>query len=105
MAGQGDILSSDALEGGVIMHDSDTEQDLAALRAIRRHLTVALLAVERLWRTTGALPPIHKLCGYATDALLRVRDEVAGIETRLRRRAPDVGPPPDATGEYPPPGP
>jgi len=104
MAGKGNVLSH-ASEGGVIMQDPDTEEDLAALRAIRRHLTVALLAVEQLCRTISALPSIQKPCGYATDALLRVRDAVAGIETRLWRRAPRVGPPTDATGEHPPPGP
>ncbi len=87
------------------MYDPDIEEDLAALRAIRRHLTVELLAIEQLCRTSGVLPSLQKLCGYATDALLRARDAVVGIETRLWRRALRVGPPTDATGEHPPPGP
>ena len=68
------------------MHDPETEADLSALRAIRRHLTVAYLGVEQLCRKAGALPPAQRLCSFATDALTRIRDEVAGLEARILRR-------------------
>lgn len=68
------------------MHESETETDLRSLRNIRRHLTVAFLAVEQFCRKAGALPPVQRLCSFATDALGRVKDEVVTMEERLLRR-------------------
>ena len=83
------------------MDDPGTEGELDALRRIRNHLTVALLAVGRLCRALGSLPPVERLCALATDALLRVRDEVAGIEARTWRRADRPGRAPDAADAHP----
>ena len=68
------------------MHDSDTEDDLRALRTIRRLLTVAFLAVEHLCRKVAAFPPVQRLCSFATDALTGIRDEVVALEARVLRR-------------------
>jgi hypothetical protein len=68
------------------MHDPETEDDLRALRAIRRRLTVAFLAVEHLCRKVAAFPPAQRLCSFATDALAGIRDEVVGLEERALRR-------------------
>jgi hypothetical protein len=68
------------------MHDTETEDDLRALRTIRRHLTVAFLSVEQLCRKAAAFPPARRLCSFATDALTGIRDEVAGLEGRVLRR-------------------
>jgi hypothetical protein len=68
------------------MHESETEADLRSLRAIRRHLAVAFLAVEQFCRKAGALPPVKRLCSFATDALVKVRDEVVTMEEHLLRR-------------------
>ncbi len=68
------------------MYDEpETEDTLRALRNIRRHLTVAFLAVEHLCRKVGALPPVQRLCSISTDALGRIRDEVVAIEARIAR--------------------
>jgi hypothetical protein len=84
------------------MDDPRTEEDRDALVRIRTQLTVALLAVGRLCRTLGSLPPVKRLCTLATDALLRVRDEVAGIEARIRGRAGHAERASDAADEHPP---
>ncbi|MGI8857235.1 MAG: hypothetical protein ACR2JW_15935 [Thermomicrobiales bacterium] len=68
------------------MYESETEATLRSLRAIRRHLTVVFLAVEQLCRKTAAIPPAQRLCSFATDALVKVKDEVVAIEERLLRR-------------------
>jgi hypothetical protein len=68
------------------MHDSETEADLRALRGIRRHLTIAYLAVEQLCRKFGSFPPTQRLCSFVTDALTGIRDEVVGLEQRVLRR-------------------
>jgi hypothetical protein len=68
------------------MHESETEADLRSLRNIRRHLTVAFLAVEQICRKAGALPPVQRLCSFATDALGKVRDEVVAMEKLVLRR-------------------
>lgn len=67
------------------MDEPETEETLRALRAIRRHLTVAFLAVEQLCRKVGSFPPAQRLCAIATDALGRIRDEIVGIEARIMR--------------------
>ena len=84
------------------MHDSETEETLAALRAIRRQLTVVFLAVEQVCRKTASLPPVQRLCSFATDALGRVKDEVAGIEARLLRRERSEERRSDHSPEHPP---
>jgi hypothetical protein len=84
------------------MDDHDAREDVAALVRIRTQLTVALLAVGRLSRTLGPLPQVERLCTLARDALLRVRDEVAGIEARIWRREGHEGPTAETTDEYPP---
>ncbi len=84
------------------MDEPGAEDELDAMRRIRTQLTVALLAVGRLCRTLGSLPPVERLCHLATDALLRVRDEVAGIETRIAHRLHPHAPPSDAAGKHPP---
>lgn len=68
------------------MHESDTESDLRALRTIRRHLTVAFLAVEQLCRKATSFPPAQRLCSFVTDALSGIKDEVVGLEARVLRR-------------------
>ncbi len=67
------------------MDESERAETLRAMRAIRRHLTVAFLAVEHLCRKVGSLLPAQRLCSIATDALGRIRDEVVGIEARIMR--------------------
>ncbi len=67
------------------MDEPERAETLRAMRAIRRHLTVAFLAVEHLCRKVGSLPPAQRLCSIATDALGRIRNEVVGIETRIMR--------------------
>lgn len=68
------------------MYDPETDADLASLRNIRRHLTVALLAVGQLRRKVGGLPPARRFCSLATDALMRVTDEIVHLEARVLRR-------------------
>ncbi len=67
------------------MDESERAETFRALRAIRRHLTVAFLAVEHLCRKVGPSPPAQRLCSFATDALGRIRDEVVSIEARIMR--------------------
>lgn len=68
------------------MLDTRFEKEFRSLRALRRQLTVAMLAVEQLCRKVCALPPAKRLCSFATDALKGMRDEVAMLETRLLGR-------------------
>ncbi len=68
------------------MHDAEKEADLRALRGIRRHLTVAYLAVEQLCRKVGSFPAAQRLCSFMTDALTGIRDEIVGLEQRVLRR-------------------
>lgn len=68
------------------MDESETEADLRSLRNIRRHLTVAFLAVEQVCRKVAAVPPVRRLCSFATDALGGIKDEVGAMEEHLLRR-------------------
>ncbi|MDQ2787866.1 MAG: hypothetical protein M3Y58_22995 [Chloroflexota bacterium] len=68
------------------MLDSRFEKEFHSLRALRRRLTVALLAIEQLCRKVCALPPAKRLCAFATDALKGMRGEVATLEARLLDR-------------------
>ncbi len=77
------------------MRGSRFEKEFQSLRALRRQLTVALLAVEQLCRKFCALPPAKRLCSFATDALKCMRDEVAVLETRLLDREKRDTPIPD----------
>ena len=68
------------------MRETESDADLRALGNIRRHLTVAFLAVEHLCRKVGSLPPLQRLCSFATDALTAIKDEVVGLEALILRR-------------------
>ncbi len=74
-------------DGANKMRDSRFEEEFRALRALRRQLTVALLAVAQLCRKFCALPPAKRLCMFTTDALTGMRDEIATLEARLLNRA------------------
>ncbi|MDQ6905806.1 MAG: hypothetical protein M3176_03160 [Chloroflexota bacterium] len=67
------------------MHESEGEATLRAMRNIRRHLTLAFLAVEQMRRTFALFPPAQRLCSIAMDALGSIRDEVVAIEARVMR--------------------
>ncbi len=68
------------------MTEPESDADLRALRSIRRHLTVAFLAIEQLCRKVAAVPPAQRLCSFATDALTGIKDEVIILEERILRR-------------------
>jgi len=68
------------------LHESEGETTLRAMRNIRRHLTVAFLAVEQMCRKFALFPAAQRLCSIATDALGSIRDEVIAIEARVMRR-------------------
>ena len=84
------------------MYEPETEDDLRALRAIRRQLTVAFLAVEHLCRKFAAFPPAQRLCSFAIDALTGIKDEVIGLEERALRRDRRERNPPDEYPNHPP---
>ncbi len=69
------------------MGDSRFEKEFRSLRALRRQMTIAMLAVEQLCRKACALPPAKRLCSFATDALQGMRDEIVTLETGLLDRA------------------
>ncbi len=68
------------------MHEPEGEMTLRPMRAMRRHLTVAFLAVEQLCRKFALFPPAQRLCSIATDALGGIRDEIVAIETRVMQQ-------------------
>lgn len=74
------------------MHRPTFEDEFHSLRALRRRLTVAMLAVEHLCRKFCALPPAKRLCAFATDALTGMRNEIATLETRLLNREKEDAP-------------
>lgn len=84
------------------MYDPEADADLTALRNIRRHLTVAFLAIEQLCRKTAAFPPAQQLCSFATEALAGIKDEVVGIEARLLRGGRRERGKPEETSDHPP---
>lgn len=84
------------------MDESEGEETLRAMRNMRRHLTVAFLAVEQICRTLALFPPAQRLCTIATNALGGIRDEVVAIEARVMRRERREAHLPEAFPEHPP---
>jgi len=84
------------------MDEFEGEATLREMRNMRRHLTVAFLAVEQMCRTFALFPPAQRLCTIATHALGSIRDEIVAIETRVMRREQRQALLPETFPEHPP---